>query len=158
MALIAIVALLIVAFLDGTQLQVATAVRLPVQGSIDPHSRLSNSERAESTEELPVVQVNNTVDVQAAPTIAMVITHGQQSEGVPRNHKNLGRFEVEGVPRNHESLPIFEDVPHAGTAEKRELCEIPSNVHQRSNFEMPPPMDETSPVTGPPGGNNGGHK
>ncbi len=88
----------------------------------------------------------------------MIITHGQQSEGVPRNHKNLGRFEVEGVPRNHESLPIFEDVPHAGTAEKRELCEIPSNVHQRSNFEMPPPMDETSPVTGPPGGNNGGHK
>jgi hypothetical protein len=148
--------LLIVAFLDGTQLQVATAVRLRLQGSIDPHSGLSNSERAESTDELPVVQVNNTVDVQAAPTIAMIITHGQQSEGVPRNHKNLGRFEVEGVPRNHESLPIFEDVPHAGTAEKRELGEIPSNVRQRSYFEMPP--DETSPVTGSPHGNNGGHK
>jgi hypothetical protein len=156
MALIAIVALLIVAFLDGTQLQVPTAVRLRVQGSIDPHSRLSNSERAKSTDELPVVQVNNTVDVQAAPTIAMIITHGQPSEGVPpRNHKNLGRFEVEGVPRNHESLPIFEDVPHAGTVEKRELGEIPSNVDQRSQFKVP--LDKASPIPGTPDGNNGGH-
>jgi hypothetical protein len=147
--------LLIVVFLDGTQLQVATAVRLRVQGSIHPHSRLSNSERAESTDELPVVQVNNTVDVQAAPSIAMIVTHGQQSEGVPRNHKNLGRFEVEGVPRNHESLPIFEDVPHTGTVAKRELGEIPSNVHQRSHFGIP--RDKTSPVPRPPGRNNSGH-
>ncbi len=46
MVLIVIVALLIVAFLDGTQLQVATAVRLREPESVDPHSRLSNPRRA----------------------------------------------------------------------------------------------------------------
>jgi hypothetical protein len=150
MALILIVALMLVALLDGTQLQLATAVRLRVPGNVERHSSLSNCKRAESTDELQPVAV----DVQAASTM-IIITHGQQSEGVPRNHKNLGRFEVEGVPRNHESLPIFEDVPHAGTVEKRELGEIPSNVDQRSQFKVT--LDKASPVPGTPDGNNGGH-
>jgi hypothetical protein len=50
MALIAIVALLIVAFLDGTQLQVATAVRLRVQGaSILTHAFLIPKEQSQQT-------------------------------------------------------------------------------------------------------------
>jgi hypothetical protein len=72
------------AVLDGTQLQVAAAVRLRVPGSVDPRSRLSNPKRAESADAdgLPVAQVNNNVGVQAPATIAMV-TYGLQSEDVP---------------------------------------------------------------------------
>jgi hypothetical protein len=165
MALILIVALMLVALLDGTQLQLATAVRLRVPGNVERHSCLSNCKRAESADELQPVAV----DVQAASTM-IIITHGQQSEGVAGNHENLGRFEVEGVPCNHESLPIFEFVPPAGTAEKRELGENSSNAHQRGHhrilgasdkihrhFRILAARDKNSPVQGSPGGNGGGN-
>jgi hypothetical protein len=167
MALILIVALMLVALLDGAQLQLATAVRLRVPGNVERHSCLSNCKRAESADELQPVAV----DVQAASTM-LIITHGQQSEGVARNHENLGRFEVEGVPCNHESLPIFEVVPPAGTTvEKRELGEnSSSNAHQRGHhrilgasdkirrhFRILTETDRNSPPQGPPGGNGGGN-
>ncbi|CAM6051068.1 unnamed protein product [Sphagnum compactum] len=165
MALILIVALMLVALLDGTQLQLATAVRLRVPGSVERHSCLSNCKRAESADELQPVAA----DVQAASTM-IIITHGQQSEGVAGNHENLGRFEVEGVPCNHESLPIFEVVPPAGNVEKRELGENSSNAHQRGHhkilgasdkthrhFRNLVAFDKTSPVQGPPGGNGDGN-
>jgi hypothetical protein len=165
MALILIVALMLVALLDGTQLQLATAVRLRVPGNVERRSCLSNCKRAESADELQPVAV----DVQAASTM-IIITHGQQSEGVADNHENLGRFEVEGVPCNHESLPIFEVVPRAGTVEERELGENSSNAHQRGHhrilgasdkirghFRILAASNADTPVEGPPGGNNGGH-
>lgn len=164
MALILIAALMLVALLDGTQLQLATAVRLRVPGNVERHSCLSNCKRAESADELQPVAV----DVQAASTM-IIITHGQQSEGVAGNHENLGRFEVEGVPCNHQSLPIFEVVPPAGTVEKRELAENSSNAHQRGHhrilgasdkirrhFRILTESDKNSPVQGPPNGNGGG--
>jgi hypothetical protein len=154
MALIVIVALLIMAVLDGTQLQVAAAVRLRVPGSVDPHSRLSNSKRADSGDGLPVVQVNDTVDVQAAPSVVIIIAHGQQSEGVPRNHESLGRFEVEGVRRNYEDLVIFEGTPLNGTVGKRIVGENSSNVHQ-SRSRILRERNARSPVPGSPSGNPG---
>ncbi|CAM6029478.1 unnamed protein product [Sphagnum balticum] len=177
MALIVIVALLIMAVLDETQPQVAAAVRLRVPGSVDPHSRLSNpkraesadelpqphsrlsnSKRAESGDELPVVQVNDTVDVQTAPSVVMIIAHGQQSEGVPRNHENLGRFEVEGVRRNHEHLVIFEGTPLNGTVGKRIVGKNSSNVHQRrSRILHSPAGDASSPIPGSPDGDPNGN-
>ncbi|CAM6051069.1 unnamed protein product [Sphagnum compactum] len=157
MALIVIVALLIMAVLDGTQLQVAAAVRLRVPGSVDPHSRLSNPKRAESADELPVAQVNDTVDVQAAPRVVIIIAHGQQSEGVPRNHENLGRLEVEGVRRNHEHLVIFEGTPLNGTLGKRIIGENSSNVHQRRSRILGA-RDKSSPIPGSPGGDPNGNK
>jgi hypothetical protein len=163
MALILIVALMVVAVLDGTQLQLATAVRLRVPGNVEHHSCLSNCKRAESADELQPVAV----DVQAASTM-IIITHGQQSESVAGNHENLGRFEVEGVPCNHESLPNFEVVPPAGTVEKRELGENSWNAHQRGHhrilgasdkirrhFRILAASDRNSPPEGPPGGNGG---
>ncbi|CAK9202043.1 unnamed protein product [Sphagnum troendelagicum] len=163
MALIA--ALMLVALLDGTQLQLATAVRLRVPGNVERHSCLSNCKRAESADELQPVAV----DVQAASTM-IIITHGQQMDGVAGNHENLGRFEVEGVPCNHQSLPIFEVVPPAGTVEKREVGGNSSNAHQRGHhrilgasdkirrhFRILTESDKTSPVSGSPGGNGGGH-
>jgi len=165
MALMLIAALMLVALLDGTQLQLATAVRLRVPGNVERHSCLSNCKRAESADELQPVAV----DVQAASTM-IIITHGQQMDGVAGNHENLGRFEVEGVPCNHQSLPIFEVVPPAGTVEKRELGENSSNAHQRGHhrilgasdkirrhFRILTESDKTSPVSGSPGGNGGGH-
>ncbi|CAM6029479.1 unnamed protein product [Sphagnum balticum] len=162
MALILIVALMLVALLGGTQLQLATAVRLRVPGNVERHSCLSNCKRAESADELQPVAV----DVQAAST-RIIITHGQQSEGVAGNHENLGRFEV---PCNHESVPIFEFVPPVGTVEKRELGENSSNAHQRGHhrilgasdkihrhFRILAASDKGSPVQGPPDGNEGGH-
>ncbi|KAH8943994.1 hypothetical protein BDL97_13G084200 [Sphagnum fallax] len=157
MALIVIVALLIMAVLDGTQLQVAAAVRLRVPGNVDPHSRLSNSKRADSGDGLPVVQVNDTVDVQAAPSVVIIIAHGQQSEGVPRNHENLGRFEVEGVRRNCENLVIFEGTPLNGTVGKRIVGENSSNVYQRRSRILLA-MNSKSPIPGSPGGNPTGNK
>ncbi|CAK9202041.1 unnamed protein product [Sphagnum jensenii] len=157
MALIVIVALLIMAVLDGTQLQVAAAVRLRVPGSVDPHSRLSNSKRADSGDGLPVVQVNDTVDVQAAPSVVVTIAHGQQSEGVPRNQENLGRFEVEGIRRNYEDLVIFEGTPLNGTVGKRIVGENSSNVHQRRSRILLP-SNANSPIPGSPGGNPTGNK
>jgi hypothetical protein len=154
MALTVIVALLIMAVLDGTQLQVAAAVRLRVPGSVDPHSRFSNSKRADSGDGLPVVQVNDTVDVQAAPSVVIIIAHGQQSEGVPCNHENLGRFEVEGVRRNHEDLVIFEGTPLNGTVGKRIVGENSSNVHQ-SRSRILRERNARSPVPGSPSGNPG---
>ncbi|CAK9202068.1 unnamed protein product [Sphagnum troendelagicum] len=164
MALILIAALMLVALLDGTQLQLAAAVRLRVPGNVERGSCLSNCKRAESGDELQPVAV----DVQAASTM-IIITHGQQMEGVAGNHENLGRFEVEGVPCNHQSLPIFEVVPPAGTVEKRELGENSSNAHQRGHhrilgvtdkirrhFRILSESDKNSPVPGSPGGNNGG--
>ncbi|CAK9863239.1 unnamed protein product [Sphagnum jensenii] len=164
MALILIAALMLVALLDGTQLQLATAVRLRVPGNVERHSCLSNCKRAESGDELQPVAV----DFQAASTM-IIITHGQQSEGVAGNHENLGRFEVEGVPCNHQSLPIFEVVPPAGTVEKRELGENSSNAHQRGHHRILGASDKIrrhfrilsrakpDPVQAPPGGNGGGH-
>ncbi len=156
---------MVVAVLDGTQLQLATAVRLRVPGNVERHSCLSNSKRAESADELQPVAG----DVQAASTM-IIITQDQQSEGVAGNHENLGRFEVEGVPCNHESLPIFEFVPPAGTVEKRELGENSSNAHQRGHhrilgasdkihrhFRILAARDKNSPVPGSPGGNKGGN-
>jgi hypothetical protein len=232
MALIVVVALLIMAVLDGTQLQVAAAVRLRVPGSVDPHSRLSNPKRAESANELPVAQVNNTVgvqapatitmvtygrqsedvspnhenlrsferelvrgnyenlpifedeqgsvephsrlsnskraesvvqvddtvDVQAAPSVVIIIARGQQSEGVPRSHENLGRFEVEGVRRNHEDPVIFEGTSLNGTVGKRIIVsENSSNVHQRHSRILIP-EDASTPISGPPGGDPSGNK
>ncbi len=125
-------------------------------GSVEPHSRLSNSKRAES-DELPVVQVNDTVDVQAAPSVVMIITHGQQSEGVSRNHENLGRFEVEGVRRNHEDLVIFESTPLNGTVRKRIVGKNSSNVHQRRSRILGA-QDASSPIPGSPGGDPSGNK
>ncbi|CAK9863241.1 unnamed protein product [Sphagnum jensenii] len=165
MALILIAALMLVALLDGTQLQLATAVRLRVPGNVEPHSCLSNCKRAESGDEFQPVAV----DVQAASTM-IIITHGQQSEGVAGNHENLGRFEVEGVPCNHQSLPIFQVAPPAGTVQKRESGENSLNAHQRGHhrilgaldkirrhFRILSESDKTSPPQGPPGGNGGGH-
>jgi hypothetical protein len=132
-------------------------------GRVEPHSRLSNSKRAESGDEMPVVQVNDTVDVQAAPSVVMIIAHGQQSEGVPRNQENLGRFDVEGVRRNHEDLVIFEDTPLNGTVGKRIVGENSSNVHQRHSRilgarEGRLPDNASTPVQGPPNGDPNGHK
>ncbi len=125
-------------------------------GSAEPHSRLSNSKRAESGDELPVVQVNDTVDVQAAPSVVIIIAHGQQSEGFPSNHENLVRFEVEGVRRNHEDLVTFEGTPLNGTVGKRIVGENCSNVHQRPSRILY--RAASTPISGPPGGDPNGDK
>ncbi len=103
------------------------------------------------------MQVNDTVDVQAAPSVVIIIAHCQQSEGVPRNHENLGRFEVEGVRRNHADLVIFEGTPLNGTVGKRIVGENCSNVHQR-RCRILGAQDASSPISGPPGGDPNGDK
>jgi hypothetical protein len=91
------------AVLDGTQLQVAAAVRLRGPGSVDPHSRLSNPKRADSADELPVAQVNNTVGVQAPATITMV-TYGRQSEdGTTRRRPQWWQVGVSTTPSTGSS-------------------------------------------------------